>query len=278
MTDATRARGRSVPRPIRHRVTRWVRIRRRRRMLLMGMGLFLVLETAAALLTSPRLQLKRVVLQGTAGLQPSEVAQVEQAAAPLRCSNLFLAPVGRVQQSILALPCMAHAEVQRALPGVARILLTPRIPVARLLQKNSAWELDAHANFIRPCAADNSALTMVQWVSGEEAYSGNPAVRSALGLLQDLPVGLQSRIRKIIIDQNSNICLNMYDGLVVKMGQEEQLQKKAALLARIYDKAPNVARQLALVDLSCPSMPACILRKTVTAAVAKTAAVLHPVD
>jgi hypothetical protein len=93
------------------------------------------------------------------------------------------------------------------------------------------------------------------------------AVAAAIRIYQKAPSSLRDRIAKIEVDRNDNICLNMHDGIPVTFGQEDDIHAKIVVVDRIYRNHPGIAVQVAAIDVSVPTEPACKPRVTAPSAV-----------
>jgi len=58
---------------------------------------------------------------------------------------------------------------------------------------------------------------------------------------------------KISVDQRANMCLNMSSGLLVKLGQPDDLPTKITQLRCTLEYKPSLEREALYVDVSCPS-------------------------
>src|SRR5205807_10069928 len=68
-------------------------------------------------------------------------------------------------------------------------------------------------------------------------------------------------VDKIAVDQNAELCLNMHDGIQIRIGQIDDLSTKMKLAQRIYALSPQIASQVEAIDLRCPDAPACTPRQ-----------------
>ncbi len=69
-------------------------------------------------------------------------------------------------------------------------------------------------------------------------------------------------MRKITVEKNADICLNMNDGTLILMGQFEEMDAKIAQVRRIYAAAPDIGTKTDYIDLRCPQNPVCTPRTT----------------
>src|SRR5689334_5498109 len=101
--------------------------RMRRRVLIVLYALF-ALEVGAALLSSPGLAVKRVVVTGARGLPAAEASAVIAQATRLAHKNWFRTPVGSVEQALRRMPWVRAAHVTRQLPDRTGVHISLRQP------------------------------------------------------------------------------------------------------------------------------------------------------
>jgi len=134
--------------------------------------------------------------------------------------------------------------------------VSERQPKAVLAVNRQLWLLDKNYVAYRQINAPMPGIPMVQAVTAvmpAEVSPGQslqaPWLADAFSLLnlqtarQDL-TGL-----KIVVDQNSNLCLNRSDGLQIRLGQPDSLPQKLAL-AEVAIRAHG--NDSAYIDVSSP--------------------------
>lgn len=247
--------------------------RRNRRAALWSLAVLLLAECFAALLYSPAARVRRVALAGWHGLTPPEIQAVQAEASGVLGANWLRAPLGRLQQRLQAAPALRFAWVGRQFPNGVLVRLTVRRPAYDLLCGDRCLELSASGIVIR-AAARNPALPCIEWNDESQPAPGAALTHGVVSALKQI---LQSgtaqhalRIAKIEIDHSRDMCLNMKDGLDVRLGQPDQIANKLALVQRIYARQPDVASSLARLDVSCPSAPACTPRVSAPSSSAST--------
>ncbi len=236
----------------------------KQRTILICIFFLIIIEIIGALLSSPRFNIHTIKIAGTATCTTNEINAVNNTTKLLLNKNIIRAPLTRVNRSLLSLPWVHSVSLGRyALNGIY-VHIQPRIPVAILKVDDNAWELSPRAIIIRSARRrDNSYPVITSEVGG--IHSGiqdpDPGVLTALRLLTMLTNNCPTRIATIKVDNLDNLTLIMQDGAVFRLGQPEDLQTKVDLIQRIYNSTPNPADKMLLIDLSCPTAPACILRK-----------------
>ena len=226
--------------------------------------------SVAALLTSPRLSIKRVQIQGAAGLPTVEAQAVSQAAFIPAGVNTFLAPTGRLEAKLRALPCVRQASVLRRFPDGLQAKITLRQTVAIAQTSAGDFEVDRSGIAIRAARTEFAAnlphIALLRPRTVQVGVSLNDtALDAALEALDKAAMEPALRIAKIEVDLTDNLCLNMQNGIKARLGSPEDVPKKMALLATAYRREPNLASRLLAINLSCPDWPACTPRKTAAA-------------
>src|SRR5207244_2648255 len=69
-----------------------------------------------------------------------------------------------------------------------------------------------------------------------------------------------ARITNVQVDQRGELCLNMSDNLLIRLGQEDALPTKIDYIQRIYDDKPGIGSEVQSIDLRWPESPSCVLR------------------
>ena len=64
----------------------------------------------------------------------------------------------------------------------------------------------------------------------------------------------------VVVDPQAQLCLNMSDGVVIRLGRADDLETKVSLVKKIYRERPDVASEIASIDLTAPEHPACTPR------------------
>lgn len=69
------------------------------------------------------------------------------------------------------------------------------------------------------------------------------------------------RVAKITIDQNNDLCLNVRDGVGIRLGQPERLDEKLEVARRLVEQVAEVRNGAEYVDVTCLEAPAFKLKK-----------------
>ncbi len=236
---------------------------------------------AAALLTSPKLSVKRVAVRGAEGLPPIEAQAVAQSAFLPPGVNEFLAPTGKLEAKLKNLPCVHSANVSRRFPDGLQADVVLRQSVATAQTDAGDFEVDRTGVAIRAARPEMIAgLPHIALLRSRPVVIGasfnDTALDAALEALEKAATAPYLHIAKLEVDLSDNLCLNMQDGIKVRFGAPEDIAKKIGLLAAAYRQEPTLASRLLAINLSCPEWPACTPRKTAAAPPATAQATKTP--
>ena len=231
----------------------------------------LAVEFIAALFTSPVFAVKQVMVSGTESLTAVERTEVERAVTLAPRTNFLTVGIGKIQKQIAGQMEVKQAVVSRRLPNILAVKVTPRIPFASVSMKlndveSIHCEVDAQGFPIRLTAQPTPKLPHLVLQRNLTIAAGKSlndvALNQTLALLKEAETGLVSRIEKILIDPQGNLCLNMRDGVAIQFGQAENLGAKWETVQRIYTREPAIAQRMTGINLSVPEKPACTPRIT----------------
>lgn len=215
---------------------------------------------------SPLFSIRGVRITGLESLLPEEASAARNAAAGRPGTNLFRLNRSNLEAALKRVSAVGGAQVSRRFPNALDIAITPRIPVALLTSGSERWEVDRAGVAIRP-ARPSVKLPEIACAAGVTVTPGRRinvpgvagAITAALITSRCKPLGT-TKITKIEIDQNADMCLNMSDSVAIRIGQTDQLDTKLFLVRRIYDERPDIGAEVESIDLRFPESPACIPR------------------
>ena len=239
-----------------HRRRDWNRMLRRA-----ALGLALV-EVGVLLFANPYMHVTRVRVEGAQTLTAQQVFQ--EARVP-RHANIFWMLRQPFGKRLAANPVIDHAERSIRLPNLLVLKVTERQPKAVLAGNGQFWLLDAKAIAYRQIDGPLPGVPMVQATSAlmpQEVTPGQslhaPWLSDAFSLLSLLSASPNLGDLKIVVDQNSNLCLNRKDGLQIRLGQPDDLPQKLALAEAALAAHGNDS---AYIDVSSPEQMVRMPRK-----------------
>lgn len=232
-----------------------------RRRVLLALYLLLGMELLAVALTSPLLAVRNVTLSGIQTLSAEEAVLVTRLTTLPDGTNWLRAPIVAVERNLKSKPYVRSARIRRGWPGTIQAELQVREPrlIARI--NGVRYEVDDESVPIRPARPEVAgSLPQVELARSRPLRLGSPqndpTLQECLSITRTLRNAPMVRIAKIEVDQSDNLCLNMHDGVRIKLGQAEDTGAKLAILQRVYTRERNVAQQMTAINLSCPEAPA----------------------
>lgn len=239
--------------------------RRLRRRIAWVLGLAAALSVAAAVAVSPALAVRRIEVDGIAGLTRAEADAVLHAVALPAGVNMVRLRRSRLTRTLEALPFVAGARVSWRLPLTVRVTVQPRRPVAELCWADSRWQVDGAGVPIRTIGAPRG-LPVIESTRLTTIAAGVPLAdletREAIGIVAQHGIPEGVGISKIVVDPAGELCLNMADGVTVQLGRVEGLREKLELVRRIYGADHAIATTVATISVRYPQAPVCVLRKS----------------
>lgn len=249
-----RAKGIRTKRPVGER-RRWAR-----KLLLALSALALATECAAAVLTSAWFHVKEVRVTGLTRLSKGEASATSRICRIHERTRLFAAPTASIRKQLEDLPWVSTATVRRVPPSSLAIEIAEKRPFAVALAAGRHWEVDRHGVVIRR-ASNRGNLPLIECNMRATIRPGRSLGDGAL--MEALQVVNRSRrlhapeIDKIIVDPTAYICLNMSDGVSIRLGRTDELDTKINLVATIYREQPDISETIESIDLTAPDHPAC---------------------
>jgi len=194
------------------------------------------------------LGVRHVRIDGTAKVDAAEVlgaAEIAQGEPMLRVDT------SAVQARVEAIPAVASARVELALPTTVRITVTERVPVGYVVQAGGVRLIDKTGRQYASLAAPPAKLPRfdIPAENGLGNDKGLDAVgRAVTTVAATLPPDVLSRLSSISAQSESAIELKVIDGRIVRWGSAEHSTEKAAVLV------PLLAAHNTLIDVSDPTL------------------------
>jgi cell division protein FtsQ len=208
--------------------------------------LFSVLFLIAAfiLVCSPLFEIDKVTVEGNHLLTETEV---RAASGIVPGSNIFRVQLGEAQARLEALPLVRRAQLERRFPAEVVIIVEERQPVALLSIAGEFWEVDVEGVPVRPKAPGWSDLPVITGVRFDD-----PDLNHVLETVVKLPAPVVMELSEIHYTPDRRFMLYTFEGIEVRLGQAERLDRKCALLLEILSVVRQEGRMVAYIDLSEP--------------------------
>ncbi len=224
------------------------------RPLLAVLTLGLMAEVAAAVLTTPRLSLRRVYVRGARLLDES---QVRSRAGLFPGQNVLLLDVRGAEARVRALPEVKGCSVYRKLPNAVVVDVTERQPVATLITGDGRYLVDREGVAYRKIEGSLPNRPKLKVASIKSLTLGKPTngglIPTGLRCLKQVSSVAPQAL--VSVDPYGLLCLNMGD-LQVRLGSSERLAGKLSLLRGLLEAKPELRYAAEYLDLSSPESPA----------------------
>ncbi|HMR94994.1 MAG TPA: FtsQ-type POTRA domain-containing protein [Microthrixaceae bacterium] len=242
------------------------RRRRRRAVLFVALAVVVLVASAVALSRSAWFDVDRIVVDGPDGLDRDEL---RQASGIDRGDAMVDVDLSAARRSIMALPSVASARVEREWPGTIRVVVRAEIPLAVLAGEDRRVLVGRGGRVLAELGAEDRAPDGLPTVSVED-----PSALSALEVgatlpeplspvvvvLEQLPEPLRSRSSAVTLDAAGNLSMALradpaVDGSdgTVELGRADELPSKLLAAASIVAGARMEC--LDVLDVREPSRP-----------------------
>ena len=183
-------------------------------------------------------------------------AQVLQAAAIDRTSNVWLLDTAGIERRIEAIPYVDTATVRRSPPGRIVIAVTEREPVACVYAGRAVVTVDASRRILQTGCARSDALAVLV-PAGELGPPGASAAPITLARLLADERALRAAgitVRSIEQDRFGGLDAVQTDGFRLLIGSDGDIAAKANLVGPIL-AATRGGRPIRALDLRAPQTP-----------------------
>jgi len=242
------------------------RRRRRRTALFVALAVVVLVASAVALSRSAWFDVDRIVVDGPDGLDRDEL---RQASGIDRGDAMVDVDLADARRSIMALPSVASARVEREWPGTIRVVARAETPLAVLAGEDRRVLVGRGGRVLAELAEDDPATGDLPTVTVED-----PSAVSALEVgatlpeplspvvvvLEQLPEPLRSRSAGVTLDAGGDLSIALradpaVDGSdgTVELGPPDELPSKLLAAASIVAGAQMEC--LDVLDVREPSRP-----------------------
>ncbi len=223
------------------------------RLILSLLLILLAGESMLAVLKLPWFEIRGVVVQGRKLVDRKFVVQSTR--IPDK-SNIFTFPTRGIADRLRPNPIIKGVTVHRKFPNTLVVRITERKPYAVLSAQGRFYETDAAGIPFRTVASPDPKLPVLSCTVPKAIALGKPITAPAFKLASRClrlaqPFGKLS-VRKITVDPNNDLCLNVQDGILIRLGQPQQMEGKLEKAEQTINLVPH----LEYVDVTCPEAPA----------------------
>jgi cell division protein FtsQ len=209
--------------------------------------------------TWPGFQPKHVAIAGNRVVPSQEIAQRAHIASD---ANVWLQDTRAAQRRIEAIPYVKEAAIHRWLPANVRIAVTERVPYAILRAGSKKAVVDRDLRVLQ--RLDGPAplphfITTSGAMPPDGAFVNDPIVQR---LRDDYEALSQAHVvvRSVSYDKFGDLIATMHNGVRLLLGDDADVQKKAALIGPILSQVAAGGRRIAAVDLRAVKTPVVVYR------------------
>jgi cell division protein FtsQ len=230
-----------------------------RRLILALLLTALAAELVVVVLTSPRFAIDGIRVTGTRIIPASQVVREIQY---LIGSNIFAVKKEEIAAQLTRNPIVVGVRIRRHLPRTLIVEVTERRAHLVLNTGRALYEVDRSGIAFRKVSAANPNLPMVCCPFSRRIVLGErvrfPAFASARDCLIQAQGKKEFRVRKIAVDPDGHLCLNVREGFEVRLGRPDQIAGKLDLVSRLVQQNPEFRERGVYVDVTCfPEAQAC---------------------
>lgn len=216
----------------------------------------LCVEVVLFLLTSPRLQVNRVLVEGgSPQLNYWAYSKMKSALG----TNFFRAPVSSLETTVEEHPFTKDVTVSRRLPKTLVMRLSERKPYACVRSGGRVYIVDEDLVAFRTTSAPLKGCAVLEVAGASPPQLGkkwtSAYVRQAVRCLEVArDRGLKAV--SVSIDPDGYMCLNTVDRVQIRAGSPQDIEKKLYEASKFLMSQAVPLDQIQYVDVSCPSAPA----------------------
>ncbi len=169
--------------------------------------------------------------------------------------NILLFNKGAMWRELESIDEIQSVKIGRKFPDTIWIKIVEREPIASLKLKDGFAFIGKDGLAFHK-ANDPAAKLPVLYAAGcDEIELRKPDLSANFEYAMNALKCVRNeslRCKKISVDHRANMCLNMSSGLLVKLGQPDDLSYKCKQLHRAFDYAASLEREAIYVDICCP--------------------------
>jgi len=192
------------------------------------------------------------------GVRFADRGLVQDAADQLEGQNILVLRKYAVSRKLTGVKEIASVAVRRDFPNTVVVRVTERTPFCVLARNGSYCVMDTEGYLFHKTNGTVKGIPTVHVLGNLPLKEGFAATSGDIfECTKALELAEKKRLPviKISIDLDGDMCLNMVGGLVVKLGQPEDIPRKMSILKTALVLRPSISREAAYIDVSCPRFP-----------------------
>lgn len=213
-----------------------------------------VIGAAYGLTRSPLLDVDRVSVSGASR---TTVAQILDASRLHSGASMLGLDLAAVRHRVRALPWIAEVSVRREWPGVVRVEVSERVPLAAVRQPDATWRVVDAAGRVLEAQRDQPAGLVLIAGPGAVGEPGSDLPAGAVGaltVLRAVPPAVRPLVQAMSWDGTGAVQLSIEPGARVLFGRPTQIAAKFLALDTMLTAKVAIAERTQ-IDLRVPEAP-----------------------
>ncbi len=189
--------------------------------------------------------------------------QIAARAGIVRYENVWLQNMGKAADRIAAIPYVRSVQIHRALPANVRIVVTERVPYARLRYDSETALADRDLRVLQD-EAGPSTLPVFVVKEAVAPKAGSFVKDTGVQRLRDDYDALTVQhivVASLQYDKFGDLIATMRNGVQLLLGDDSTLSQTARLVGPILSQVGASGRKIAKVDLRAPKTPVVVFKK-----------------
>lgn len=218
--------------------------------------IMLVLVTGFVLLHSPVFEVRKVLVRGNHFLSEEKVRSVADIGLGVNIFNLKMAGVSA---NLKQVPMIKEAQVNRSLPSTVIITVVERVPLGLLPTKEGFIEVDDEGIYLAGAAAGTPGLPVITGVQVDVSAPGqlieSEGLKSALAVIEGLPVGSAANLSEVHVDGDGQIKIYTTEGYQCRFGLPQEIQEKGVIFQQVLLELRKQGAKIYYIDLTYTGQP-----------------------
>lgn len=222
--------------------------------ILIGFLLVVVIAGGATAAMWPGFTPKRIEVGGNHNATRDEILA---RAGILPNVNIWLQSPYAIAARIEAIPYVGTASVHRIPPATIAIVVTERVPFAVVTEGSEAVLVDRDLRVLQAADAPSDLVTLTLPPATELVPGAFLKTEQAVGLRTTYDQLIAAHVVPIALeyDKFGGVVATMRGGILVMLGDEDEMPRKIALIDPILSQVVRKGRPADAIDLRAPNTP-----------------------
>lgn len=169
--------------------------------------------------------------------------------------NIILFPKKQMVESLMGMHEIKAVRISRHFPDIIKVRIFEKQPVASLKVSDGYAYIGCDGLAFHKSNVPAKGFPVLYAAGCDKLVLGKPSLDANFEyVVNTLKSVRKERLgcKKIFVDRKANLCLNMNSGLLVKLGQPDDIPNKIRQLRLTLEYKPSLEREALYVDVSCP--------------------------